>query len=160
MAYLLDSNVFIEAKNHYNGFNLCPGFWGWLDHSNKIGIALSVKRVRDELMGRQDQLSLWCKSRTKMFVETADNETFESMKLLTGWVTDNFSPAAQAKFLRGADFVLVAFAHAHSHKVVTTEIAASGFEVKIPNACKMMDVPCMNTFAMLKSEKVRFQFVP
>lgn len=29
--FLLDANVFIEAKNRYYGFDICPGFWRWLD---------------------------------------------------------------------------------------------------------------------------------
>jgi hypothetical protein len=29
--FLLDSNVFIQAKNFYYGFDICPGFWKWLD---------------------------------------------------------------------------------------------------------------------------------
>jgi hypothetical protein len=37
MAYLLDANIFIEAKNHHYGFDLCPGFWDWLKLSNTIG---------------------------------------------------------------------------------------------------------------------------
>ena len=31
MAYLLDSDVFIRAKNDHYGFDLCPGFWEWLE---------------------------------------------------------------------------------------------------------------------------------
>ena len=27
MAYLLDSDVFIRAKNDHYGFDFCPGFW-------------------------------------------------------------------------------------------------------------------------------------
>ena len=30
MAYLLDTNVFIQAKNLYYGFDFCPAFWDWL----------------------------------------------------------------------------------------------------------------------------------
>nr|WP_269633613.1 DUF4411 family protein [Pelomonas sp. BJYL3] len=30
MAYLLDANVFIQAKNLQYGFDFCPGFWDWL----------------------------------------------------------------------------------------------------------------------------------
>ena len=29
--YLLDTNVFIEAKNRYYSFDLAPGFWEWLE---------------------------------------------------------------------------------------------------------------------------------
>jgi len=31
MTYLLDTNVFIEAKNRYYGFGFCPAFWDWID---------------------------------------------------------------------------------------------------------------------------------
>ena len=31
MAYLLDSNVFIEAKRLHYGFDFCPAFWDWID---------------------------------------------------------------------------------------------------------------------------------
>jgi len=27
MAYLLDANVFIQAKNLYYGLDFCPAFW-------------------------------------------------------------------------------------------------------------------------------------
>ena len=28
-SYLLDSNLFIQAKNHRYGFDFCPAFWDW-----------------------------------------------------------------------------------------------------------------------------------
>ena len=30
MAYLLDANVFISAKNLHYGFDFCPAFWDWI----------------------------------------------------------------------------------------------------------------------------------
>ena len=29
-AYLIDLNVFIQAKNLHDGFDVCPAFWDWL----------------------------------------------------------------------------------------------------------------------------------
>lgn len=158
MAYVLDANVFIDAKNRYYGFNLCPGFWKWLDIAFAGGVLLSVKQVRDELLQRDDKLALWCKSRSKMFVETNDKGTFESMKILSSWVYEHYQPAAQATFLGAADFALVAFACAHNHTVVTTEVEAGGLQVKIPNACNFMEVKHINPFEMLTAEKVKFHF--
>jgi len=37
VAYLLDSDVFIRAKNDHYGFDFCPGFWEWLDHATASG---------------------------------------------------------------------------------------------------------------------------
>lgn len=38
MAYLLDANVFIEAKRRHYGFDFCPAFWDWLDarHADQL----------------------------------------------------------------------------------------------------------------------------
>lgn len=30
MSYLLDANVFMDAKNRHYGLDLCPAFWDWL----------------------------------------------------------------------------------------------------------------------------------
>jgi hypothetical protein len=95
-----------------------------------------------------------------MFVNRNDNETYESLKILSGWVEKNYEPAAQAEFFSAADFFLVGFAHAHHHTVVTHEVFAMGFKVKIPVACKAMDVGCITTFQMLENEGAKFTFSP
>lgn len=33
MGYLLDTNVFVAAKDHYHRPRVCPGFWRWLESS-------------------------------------------------------------------------------------------------------------------------------
>ncbi len=33
MPYLLDANVFIQAKNLHYGFDFCPAFRDWLDYN-------------------------------------------------------------------------------------------------------------------------------
>lgn len=157
MAYLLDTDVFIQAKNLHYRLDVCPGFWDWLIRANESGLLLSIKEVRKEIMRRKDKLSLWCgnKYRNKMFVETGDPETYESLGILATWVSQNYSVAAQSKFFKDADFVLVGYAHAHNHTVVTHEVPRNGFEVKIPNACKAMDVPIISPFEMLTVQKVK-----
>jgi hypothetical protein len=158
MAYILDTDVLVQAANRHYRFAVCPGFWCWLDKAYGNGIVLSVKKVRDEVLQREDDLAKWCKSRKKMFADTDDDKTFESFKLLTAWVAENYQPAAQAAFCGCADFNLVGFANAHSHTVVTHEILSGpgAHKVKIPNACKAMDVPTITPFAMLEAENVKF----
>ena len=156
MAYLLDADVFIQAQNMHYGFSVCPGFWEWIDQAFSEKKVLSIRDVRAELLRLEDDLSKWAKSRTDLFVNHNDNETYESLKLLSGWVEQRYSPAAQAEFFGAADFFLVGYAHAHKHTVVTHEVFAQGHQVKIPVACKGMGVPCITPFQMLENEGAQF----
>ena len=53
MAYLLDANVFIQAKNLHYGFDFCPAFWDWLIRQNQAGEVFSIEKVgRGRRVGR------------------------------------------------------------------------------------------------------------
>jgi len=45
--YLLDANVFIQAKNLHYGFDFCPAFWEWLIERNHAGEVASIEKVAD-----------------------------------------------------------------------------------------------------------------
>ena len=38
MAYLLDADVFIRAKNLHYGFDFCPAFWDWPRRRTERGV--------------------------------------------------------------------------------------------------------------------------
>ncbi|MFN3075417.1 MAG: DUF4411 family protein [Alphaproteobacteria bacterium] len=65
--YLLDSNVFIQAKNFCYGFKICPGFWQWLDRASNDKV-YSIDGVYKELVDGKDELSKWVKERKKRFL--------------------------------------------------------------------------------------------
>ncbi|MEI9893987.1 MAG: DUF4411 family protein [Chthoniobacter sp.] len=155
MAYILDSDVFMQAENLHYGFDICPGFWDWLDSAHKDGKVFSIEEVWDEICNGTGPLTDWVKARSAMFLSTADGKTYESLKLLTAWADKNYEQAAKDKFFAAADFKLVGFAHAHGHTIVTQERFSDGKQVKIPNACKAMGVDPLNTWQFLKAEKVK-----
>lgn len=62
MIYLLDANVYIEAKNRYYRMTVCPGFWDWMDLQFASGQVSSIRMVFDELSKNDDALSEWVKS--------------------------------------------------------------------------------------------------
>lgn len=49
MSYLLDANVFIQAKNLHYGLDFCPAFWDWLVAQNAAGRVFSIDKVADEI---------------------------------------------------------------------------------------------------------------
>ena len=51
MSYLLDANVFIQAKSLHYGLDFCPAFWQWLIDGHADGRVFSGiggKRGRPE----------------------------------------------------------------------------------------------------------------
>lgn len=155
MAYLLDTNVFIEARNRYYGFDVCPGFWEWLDIATGDGRVTSLDGVRDELT--DPELDAWADARDGLFRRIGAGEV-DGLRRVSGWaVGANYERAAVNTFLSGADYYLVGTALVHGHTVVTHEIPArSRKHIKIPDACVAFDIKFMNTFTMLRSEGVEF----
>ena len=60
-TYLVDSDVFITARNLYYSFDLCPGFLKSVLHHHRLGRVFSVDRVRSELLAgsKTDDLVGW-----------------------------------------------------------------------------------------------------
>ena len=68
--YLVDTNVFIQAKNLHYGFEFCPAFWDWLVQQNRLGKVASIEKVADELRAGEDELADWAKDRgRKIFLK-------------------------------------------------------------------------------------------
>jgi len=158
MAYLLDANVFMQAKNRHYGMDFCPAFWDWLVQANRDGHAFSVERVGDEIDVGDDDLTLWAAGLGADFFLRPDEPLLASLAEVSRWATrQNYEPAAISTFLESADYYLIAHAHAHGHVVVTHEVAANTTKkVKIPNVCIGMKVKCMTPFQMLRVEHARF----
>jgi hypothetical protein len=158
--YLLDANVFIQAKNDYYGFDFVPAFWDWLDRERQDGRLASVDAVGRELTSGQDALAIWAKTRPAMF-QPMDDQAQPSLRALADWAqspANRYAQAAIAEFLSGADYQLVAYAHAHGHAVVTQEQSSPGSKksVKIPDACKAFGVLSVRPFKMLRDERAWF----
>ena len=62
--YLLDSDVFIAAKNLYYSFDICPGFWKSVVHHYRKGEVFSIDRIRKELIAgnKKEELVKWVKN--------------------------------------------------------------------------------------------------
>lgn len=158
MPYLLDANVFIQAKNLHYGFDFCPAFWDWLEKSNPDKPVYSVEKVGDELIAGTDELSLWAAARGTAFFLPPDNAMIPALTQVSTWAsTQGYEPAAVATFLQIADYWLVAHALAHGFSVVTHEVPAESLrKIKIPNACINLGIRCVSPYEMLRRERARF----
>ena len=165
MRYLLDANVFIEAKNRYYAFDICPGFWEWMDSvcasATDVG---SIRNVRDELIIGNDDLAAWAKARqdAAWFLKVDDEDT---QTLFAAIATDiagsTYSSPAQNKFLGGAAPWLIAKAKILGATVVTHELPEPQAKkrVPIPNVCEKFGVPFVNTFDTLRQFTASFNWL-
>jgi Domain of unknown function (DUF4411) len=79
MLYLLDTNIFIQAKNLHYGMDFCPAFWDWLIDQNARGHVHSIEKVADELALGSDELSTWADARGEPFFLPPDESTLEAL---------------------------------------------------------------------------------
>lgn len=158
MAYLLDANVFIQAKNLQYGFDFCPAFWDWLVQAHDAGRVRSIRQVGDELTAGADELAVWADARGDGFFVPTDAGVLGAAPAVSAWVAgQGYEPVAVNTFLQVADFWLVAAALAGHHTVVTHEVASpTTRRIKIPNVCVGLGVEFMSPYQMLRREQARF----
>lgn len=159
--YLLDSNVFIEAKNRHYPFDVVPAFWDWLVRAHGAGLVFVPEKAYDEVVAVADELAEWFKARPKSWRVAATAADQPELTALSVWATsqNRFTAGAVSEFLSEADYYLVAQAVTLSCTVVTHETPSPDSKriVKIPDACTALGVPYMNPFKMLQVERVRFR---
>jgi len=164
--YILDSDVFIAAKNSYYAFTICPGFWDSLIYHYEEGNVCSIDKVRGELLaGRPDEdLVQWVKDDLPagFFIGTDDSAVISAYEEVMLWVQRNsqYFDQAKAKFATEADGWLVAYAKAHDVTVITNEQPRpqSRNRILLPDVCAQFTVTYKDTFLMLKELDARYEW--
>lgn len=85
MAYLLDANVFIQAKNLHYGLDFCPAFWQWLIQNNTSARVFSIERVGDEIEAGGDELAVWAKQLGSGFFLKPDPAMLPTLHTVSTW---------------------------------------------------------------------------
>ncbi len=157
MPYLLDSNIFIQAKNLYYGMDFCPGFWDWLVKQNKENQLYSIEKVKDELQAIDDDLSKWTQQRDSQFFLKPDESVLSALVEISRSINEkDYETGAKKIFLQGADYYLIAQAKAREYTIVTHEKPSdSKKKIKIPNVCIGFGIKYMTIYEMLRMTKAR-----
>lgn len=99
MKYLLDANVFIQAKNLHYGLDFCPAFWDWVDEKSRAGLVSSIDKVEDELIDYGDELSDWVKARHEsLFIGTGASQATRLTDVSNWSMSQNYQQAAINEF--------------------------------------------------------------
>lgn len=160
--YLLDANAFIEAKDRYYGFDICPGYWSSLLAQHASKRVFSIDRIADELNHQDDIVKQWIKNKVPetFFKKTEDQAVIDQFQKMMKWVysQSQFTDPAKAEFASVADGWVIAYAAVNGLIVVTHEQFAPDVKRKVPmpNVCVEFDVPYIDTFSMLRELGEKF----
>ena len=107
MPYLLDTNVFLQAKNLHYGFDFCPGFWDWLRQAEENGRVFSIEKVKAELV--DFDAAAWAGQYGDEFFLKPDAAVGNALATVSQWVTGRgYEVAAVNTFRQVADYYIVA----------------------------------------------------
>jgi Domain of unknown function (DUF4411) len=166
-VFLLDSDVFIAAKNSYYAFQICPGFWKGLKQAYQRGRLRSLDRIQSELLRghREEDLVRWLKNEVPagFFHDSNSEEIVSTFREVMLWVQRNprFTAQAVAKFATEADGWLVAYSMIKKTTVITNEQPRpeSKSRVLLPDVCTHFGIPSKDTFVMIKDLALQFDLL-
>lgn len=159
--YLIDTNIFIESAYRFYAFDICPGFWEFLDKCARLDSVKSIDKVYKEITSNNPKLQEFKEQlKNKGFFLSIENISLKSyVEVSQALQTMQYTDIAIKGFSSGADYFLVALAYQESYTIVTHE-AKSGNNakntIKIPNVCERLGIECIDIAEFLRREQARF----
>ena len=157
--YLVDANVFIQAKNLYYRFDFCEAFWEWLYRAHKAGLVFSIKKVKKELVSgdKTDPARKWAEDLPDDFFldDVVDQDVMRTYAKVMQWASSSthYSSQAKAEFAKPdvADPFLIAVARRHGYEIISQEksIPAAKRKIYLPDAANAFDVKTIFIYDML-----------
>ncbi len=154
MAYLLDTNIFIESRKNLP-MDVWTTFWNKLSELAMSGQVVSSIKVKDEIAKGYDELSAWVKGHVpSSFFLPIDSQDMEVFAQLQNWAMGkDFTDTAKNEFATNADAYIISTACAKQMTLVTFEKSNPQRKnrVMIPDACAAIGAACCDLNAMLRS---------
>lgn len=153
MLYLLDANVLITADHQYYPMDRVPQFWEWIIKQADAGNIKIPPEIFNEILTGDGELERWLKkNKDVMWLDEEPDVTLLREVIEMGYASDlNDVELEQI----AKDPFLVTYARMKSNRcVVTLENSSLGKQRakrKIPDVCKLFNVPCYNTFELIRA---------
>lgn len=159
--YLIDTNIFIESAYRFYAFDICPGFWSFLEKCSESDFIKSIDKVYDEITSSNTKLQDFKEIlNNKGFFLSIENITFDSYAMVSQTLEEmQYTEQAIANFSNVADYFLISLAYQESYTIVTHE-AKSGNNakniIKIPNVCKELGIECIDVAEFIRRKQAKF----
>ena len=157
MVYVFDTNSFIVLSHYYE--NQFPSLWKKISSQVKANKIISVKEVFNEIesYALESDLKIWAKKNKTIFQPMNEEES----RIISGIFKEypNFQNMVNQKSrLQGkpvADPFIVAKA-IHIKGTVVSEETFQKNGIKIPNLCKVKNIPCLKLKGFMEENNWSF----
>ena len=154
MAYLLDSNIFIESRKNMP-MDVWVTFWSKLSELAMDGQVVSSVKVKNEIAKGYDELSEWIRSHVPSdFFLSFDSSDMAAYTQLQNWALGkDYTDTAKKEFAVNADAFIIATAYTKDMTLVTFEKSNPQRKnrVMIPDACAAIGASCCDLNSMLRA---------
>lgn len=159
--YLIDSDIFIQAKNFHYRFSFCKSFWEWMlvaHHSQIVGTIDKVKKEIFRGTDENDELKEWTNTllpSSFFYAESHDIAVMKQYAQVMAWSVahQQYNLTAKAVFADHdrADAFLIATASVYGQTIVSHEASApsSHKSIKIPDAANAFGVRTITLYDLL-----------
>ena len=161
--YILDTNIFITAKNKLYPFDIFPSFWDQLLQKAKNKDFYLSAEIIEELNAGKDELYDWIEKNKSSFsiLPSDDNQLIHCYSEIIQSVFDHtvYNETAKKEFAEVADSWLIAHAKNSNLTIVTQEIKidlSCKRRVKIPNVCADFGIECIDILEFMRKTKFIF----
>ncbi|MED5607818.1 DUF4411 family protein [Pseudomonas sp. JH-2] len=128
--YLVDANIFLQAKNLYYRFEFCSHFWSWMLTAHGAGLVCSINKVKKELTNgdKEDPARKWAEELPTTFflADESDAKVMEKYAEIMAWTarSTHYKDQAKRQFADSnvADAFLLATAMAYGYDIITHEL--------------------------------------
>ena len=153
MLHLLDANALIDANRDYYPIGRVDEFWEWLAVMGERGLVKVPQDVYDKVIDANDDLSKWLKAnRGAMLLEETVDEELIAQVIVEGYAP-NLTDVEIEKLNEDPFLIAYALVDVEQRRVVTTERSrpsATRANRKVPDVCDHFNVPCYNTFRLIR----------
>lgn len=154
--FLIDSNVFINAKYFHYNFKYCKIFWDYLLKLHDNNVVFTINSVKRELLAKPDEIASWIETEVPPSFFQDEMMSMGSYAKLMNWAqTQDVSEKAKEDFASNskADAFLIAHAMANNFTIITHEKSQAGAKkrIMIPNAAEAHGVKTLTLYEFLST---------
>jgi hypothetical protein len=150
--YVVDTCSFTELRRKYPD-DIFRGAWDSVSVMADCGLLISSDEVKRELDDQEDIVTDWAQNHPQVFIPLYPEIQLKAAEILE--LYPNLLDLKNQK--SSADAFVIATAIYYNCAVVTEEQSTGHGSklLKIPNVCKLINVPCVNLLDVFRQEGVK-----